>query len=574
MWLQRWLMCPPYNAIASSTLLGRDADRIVQPCQQVCCWMSFGLVATFGSHLPYGSTTTGPSGTASSGATTPPSPSDGTVAYVRVSTTSEEQETSIRRQLAYVSSRAELVLQEQASGTSTDRPEYRRLLHLITTGQVQRVLAARDDRLNRGAAEMQHLFHLCQLHGVELELFEDSVWQGLAEADPLAREELLRERSLASERESRTISTRLRRHYLTAEQRGLTLIRKAPLAYRVVDGQLQPDHRPVGRDARGDLVSEWQCGEKLLQLVMAHQTIRGARNAFRDWLLELEPVNEKRHSQLLTFSATAVGDWLRDPTVRGARKGRVHERRYNPDTRKIEHHRTDAVELIWGQHPALISHEQFDLLEAMRQRNQIRSFARTTTEEWIPLHTILRCQGCGSRFNITRSGKGHRTYYCSKRHRGGSKDCPNAGINHHQLKQLLAGTLPALAFELADLEGGRKPQGGAGKTAQLEARLKRYQLALADDPGDEGLQQLIVKVEGELSRLHAEAAAAQERSGHVLNRLLSMGSRQYWEEQLQDPGAGHRQVLELVEWMTVWNRDVDEVKLVGIEKPYWLGENA
>lgn len=528
-------------------------------------------VATTSSQLRSGPTTTGPSSTASCGATTIPSSSDRLLlGYARTSTDSDDQATSLERQVQVLqASGCTLVLQETGSATSADRPQYQQLLTLVEAGLVAEVRMLRDDRGNRNQAEALHLLRLCQLKGTALVFLEDSLWQTVA-ADPLAAEEVFHDRSQAAAAESRKISSRLKRSYATAERNGLSTVRKAPLGYMVRSSVVMPDHRPVGQ-INGEMVSEWQAARRLVELVMESGALRTGRNSWNAWLRSMEPIEgSKRLEQLVRFSAAAAGHWLRDPTIRGGRKGRVYRQEYNPVERQMEWVENAVVEVVWGQHEALLSSEEWQRIEQQRAVNRSsRSFARRADQQWHPIHQLLRCEHCGCNWTRVTSGKGHVTYYCCTRQRN-KAECPSAGINHKELIRQWCEVLPHLAGQLVQ-SVGPAPR-ASGEISRLQQRVRRYEALLLEDPADVVLQSGKAAAVEELKRLEHEAAEAERQHSGTLEDYLRMSGPGYWEELLKDSVKGHQELVKWVEWARVLRGELVEVKVRGIEESWWVPE--
>lgn len=526
-------------------------------------------VPTTSSRRRSGATTTGASATASSGATTAPSASERLLlGYARTSTDHDDQATSLQRQVQVLqSSGCTLVLQETGSATSADRPEYQQLLSLVEAGLVAEVRMLRDDRGNRNQAEALHLLRLCQLKNTALVFLEDSLWQTVS-ADPLAAEEVFHDRAQAAAAESRKISSRLKRSYATAERNGLSTVRKAPLGYMVRNSVVMPDHRPIGR-VGAEMVSEWEAARRLVDAVIRDGALRTGRNNWHLWLSSLEPIEgSKRLEQLLRFSAAAAGHWLNDPTIRGGRKGRVYRQEYNPNTRAMEWVENDVVEVVWGQHEALLSVEEHQQIEQLRAVNRgSRTFARRTDRQWHPIHQLLRCEHCGSNWTKVSSGKGHVTYYCCKRQRN-KTECSAPGINHKLLIDQWCKVLSEMAHDLVRSVGpAPRPSGEIGK---LRQRLARYEALLADDPEDEAMKVARAKASEDLKRLEHEAREATSRHAGTLEQALQMSDPDHWKSILQDPVEGHQELVRWVEWAKVLKGEISEVKIRGLDQSYWV----
>ena len=99
------------------------------------------------------------------------------LAYVRITTATEETQTSMDLQTAESVNLAREtdhvidpsdVLYEVASGLSLDRPQLNRMLLMVATGQFDAVFAYSPDRLSRDLVDLQVLMREFASHGVEL----------------------------------------------------------------------------------------------------------------------------------------------------------------------------------------------------------------------------------------------------------------------------------------------------------------------------------------------------------------------------------------------------------------------
>lgn len=92
------------------------------------------------------------------------------VAYGRVSSTKQADIGALERQeqRLLAEAQADLVLLDVGSGKTTARPNYQRLLALIEQGEVEQVLVADQDRLNRNLAADLQLWQLCSTYGTRI----------------------------------------------------------------------------------------------------------------------------------------------------------------------------------------------------------------------------------------------------------------------------------------------------------------------------------------------------------------------------------------------------------------------
>ena len=462
---------------------------------------------------------------------------------------------------------AELVLQEKGSGTNADRPEYQRLLKLIQDGSVAQVLAVRDDRLNRDQPEALHLLRLCRQHNTNLHLLEDSLWMATA-ADQLAQEEVWVDRSAAAAAESRRISSRLKRSYATAEKQGLTTVRKAPLGYRVEASQLHANHNAIGTTPEGEMVTEWQAARKVVELILQEGSLRGGRNAWREWLTTLLPVgNGKRHEQLQRMHAASLGFWCDDPTIRGGRKSRSYRQEYNAETRKYEWVKNDVVEVVWGQHEELITADELRRIKAIRKQNTNKAFQHASTRnDRVNIHRVFKCGHCGKNYTRVQSSKTSAHYYCCARQRDKAQ-CNAPGVTHKRLVQQLCTILPLCAGRLVESIGPAISH--ESEISKLSSELQAIE-AVLKTISNKAMQLEQQRLQEEIKRLKHEQQQAKAQSAVELEQYLEMKHPGYWYTVFSDQIKGHQQFLQLVEGLTITNGQVVEIKLFDLD-PIWVG---
>ena len=92
------------------------------------------------------------------------------IAYGRVSTQRQADQGALERQERQLLEgvTADEILMDVGSGKTTARPAYQRLLDLIGSGQVDRVLIKEQDRLNRNLKADLELWELCQANGTKI----------------------------------------------------------------------------------------------------------------------------------------------------------------------------------------------------------------------------------------------------------------------------------------------------------------------------------------------------------------------------------------------------------------------
>ena len=202
------------------------------------------------------------------------------VAYIRVSTSSGEQLAALETQRSRMRAlEPSLLLEDVESGLNPERHQYGQLKHLISTGQVEEVLATRLDRLGRDATESDAFIRLCDQHGVVCRCLDDGV------VTMVTPEDLLMTRLKGSLSEGESMKIRARVNNALAEGRLMGKpMRKPCWGYRLSADrrrmEIDPVEGPVAQAFIAHLkICGWQINTALLsfQGPLAIKTRMGVR---------------------------------------------------------------------------------------------------------------------------------------------------------------------------------------------------------------------------------------------------------------------------------------------------------
>jgi DNA invertase Pin-like site-specific DNA recombinase len=292
------------------------------------------------------------------------------IAYGRVSTASGEQLSALETQLSWLQNQAcDLVLSDVESGRNVDRPDYQRMRALIEAGRVSEVVATRLDRLGRLASECDAFIELCDRSQTAVTTRDDGRLSMATPEDLL----LTRLKSSLAQGESMKISERIRKAREQGKRDGRPM-KKPCFGYRLSRDrkklELDPEQAPVAR-------------ELLARLKHHGWRMQPALNEFRGSI----PLNSVR----------AIRSWLLNPTIRGAI---AYE--------QVKNH--EFKEVLWDQHEALLSHEDFAEMQAVIDRNR-RLWGRHGSKMLRALTSICVCAECGKRMNYI-PGRTHLSLRC------------------------------------------------------------------------------------------------------------------------------------------------------------------
>jgi DNA invertase Pin-like site-specific DNA recombinase len=378
------------------------------------------------------------------------------VAYGRVSTASGEQLSALETQLAWLRNQAcDLVLSDVESGRNVERPDYQRLRSLIEAGQVAEVVALRLDRLGRLASECDAFVELCDRQQTAVTTRDDG---RLTMATP---EDLLLTRLKASlaQGESMKISQRVRKAREQGKRDGKPMKRPC-FGYQLSSDrkslEVHPEQGPIARELIAALkASGWR----------------------------MQPVLEVFQGRIPLNSVRALRSWLLNPTIRGALAyGQLKNHQFS--------------EVLWGQHEALLSHDDFAAMQVVIERNRLL-WGRHGVRQLRALTGLCVCSECGNRLAYI-PGRTHpslrcRGDVCSQRYKGVREDA------------ILFYATEALAAQAAEQLAAM-----AEATEPAEAATLRAQIAALEKQSDPDLEEVITKKRSRLKALLHQPQGSQE----------------------------------------------------------------
>ena len=284
-----------------------------------------------------------------------------TIGYARVST--DDQAGSLPAQVKRLSEAGcAQVLTDIETGRSSDRDGLLELMAMVRAGQVSELLITRVDRLGRDAAYTDALLAQCEANGVSVRALDGG---DIETATPQGFLMARLQTSLA-EMESRMLSLRLRRQFAVYRAEGRHLRKRKPFGYQGgADHRLHPHPE------------HWPQALRVIEELRRIGSFAGVAHTLPQWC-EWKP------------AAVSLQAWFCNPVIRG----------------HICHHRDRSTgkgwnqrweEILYDQHPALISEADWRELAAMlrRPRNRFRGGANNNTETQHGLTGLLHCASCG-----------------------------------------------------------------------------------------------------------------------------------------------------------------------------------
>jgi DNA invertase Pin-like site-specific DNA recombinase len=281
------------------------------------------------------------------------------IGYARVS--KDDQADSLPAQVSRLEAAGcSRVITDIETGRSTDRDGLLEVMAMVQAGQVTQLLVTRVDRLGRDAAYTDALLAQCEQHGVTVRALDGGAIETATPQGFL----MARLQTGLAEMESRMLSLRLRRQFAVYRAEGRHLRRRKPFGYQAGPGhrlQPHPEQWPQALRVLADL-------KRLGSFAAVSRTLPG----WCSW----------------TPAATSLQAWFVNPVIRGhighhldKKSGKGWNQRWG--------------EILYDQHPALISEQDWRELADLLRRPTNRFRNSSSTEVAHALTGLLRCRSCG-----------------------------------------------------------------------------------------------------------------------------------------------------------------------------------
>ncbi len=351
------------------------------------------------------------------------------------------------------------IYEEVVSGESLfARPQMLRLMEAVSAGKYEAVLCMDMQRLGRGGMYDQGFILDTFKASETLIVTPERLYDLTKEMDEQAAEM----ETFLSRGEYRMITKRLRRGTLQSVQNGAYMA-NPPFGYRKIR---------AGRLSTLEIVpEEAECVRQIFQMYADGNgctRIEQAVNAMGYHGRRGSRFN-RNTIRLILDNPVYIGKirWNKTSTVK---VGIGAER-----TKKVVYNQADKIQIINGHHPAIISQELWDAVQARRKS---RYFYVDNKHVASPLAGMVHCAKCGRLMNMQGKNKGVPYLLCP------TKGC-TAGAKFEYVEQAVLRQLEEMAKGL-EIEISK---GAAPDTSNLESIRER-------------LEDQLVKMDGRRSRLY------------------------------------------------------------------------
>jgi DNA invertase Pin-like site-specific DNA recombinase len=398
------------------------------------------------------------------------------IGYARVS--KDDQADTLPAQVSRLKSAGcSRVITDIETGRSTDRDGLLEVMAMVQAGQVSELLVTRVDRLGRDAAYTDALLAQCEQQGVSVRALDGGVIETATPQGFL----MARLQTGLAEMESRMLSLRLRRQFAVYRAEGRHLRRRKPFGYQAGPGhrlQPHPEQWPQALRVLRDL-------RRLGSFAAVSRTLPG----WCSW----------------TPAATSLQAWFVNPVIRGhighhldKKSGKGWNQRWG--------------EVLYDQHPALISEQDWRELADLLRRPTNRFRNSSSTEVAHALTGLLRCRSCG---HLLRRNTSNGVAWWRCRHR---LCTARGGAREDRILPVVIDACVAEAGRLAQLLA--EPQAQDPAVAAMADELELMERMAARNPEN---------------RAMAAAVAEQRQRIEALRRVEQSAVDPELYEKLRDP---------------------------------------
>lgn len=450
------------------------------------------------------------------------------VGYARVSSREQaENSHALEQQISRLKQcNCTEILCDVDSGRDDDRAEFNRLISLIRSNSINRVVVTRLDRLTRSLPTLRKMLDLFQQTGVDLVALDDAIDMSTA-----AGKFHLNMLGALAEMESDRLAERIRhgKEHFRRQRRAS----HPPFAYRVEDFKFVPDDRPFICTLADQ--KEWTRAEVGRWTALKYIEVKGLKKALKSFT---------EYFGYREWWDCALRNWLKSPVIRGHVV-------YYPKSKNPEIH--------YNTHEALITAEEGSEIEAILAENREKGrFAFTSR---YPYSGLVRCAECGGGMIVNSGSKGRIQYYTCCNHKYGickSKKGTKTEYIEAAVIDALTQASERIANEvLSSIDLETKPEESL-ELKDLKRQLRALEAIGFNPVIEEAKQKLLLQIQA-LEYTSTNQVSCSVPDG-IRQLLIDEGSKpEFW---LNLPLDYKRQLMKaLVDRVVVLNGAVCEVRL-------------
>ena len=318
------------------------------------------------------------------------------------------------------------------SGRNPDREQYRRLVELCRAGEVDTVIVYMLDRIGRDEAEYFILMRQFKAWGVRLL----SVMEPWLNDNPFAAGMSM----LGAAQESQKISMRVKPAQLRKLEAGLH-VGRTPLGYDTfLATKLAKDGRPInGYDLKPNA---------------EQRVVSWLFDTYAEGELGLGPLSIRAKAEGLAWKGIAKSNLSRllsNPVYLGYKTWSRHRKVADEDGHQSVVKQPKSEWFVGDEvtHPALVSQETFDRVQAILARNRVQGCPRPPRPRQM-LVGLAWCT-CGARISVN-SAHGYSSYGCSRRRELGKQACSEPYVMAHKVDAVVKAVVDGALVRLENPE--------------------------------------------------------------------------------------------------------------------------
>lgn len=357
-------------------------------------------------------------------------------AYARVSSGKDAMLHSLSAQITYYQNLitshdgwlfAGVYADEALTGTKDNRDEFQRLIQDCKDGKIDLIIVKSISRFARNIVTMLETVRM--LKGISVDVFFEE--QNLHSISPEGEMVLTFLASFAQE-ESRSVSENMKWRIKHSFEEGILWGSKDQLGYRIVDKKmvLVPEEAEIVK-----MIYQLYIGGLGFHSIAMHMNAQGFTS------LGGKPFQKSTIDHILK-NYNYTGDLILQKTYR--------EDYLTKRKRKNKGERTQY--LVEEDHDAIISKDDFMLVQALRIERSKRFKTKQTPNERYPFTSLIRCGVCGKRYR-RKQAKVRWLWTCATFNTSGKEHCNSKSIPEETLIEI---TKVVLGVEEVTIENVEK----------------------------------------------------------------------------------------------------------------------
>lgn len=378
-----------------------------------------------------------------------------------------------------------LVFQDRGfSGKNINRPDFQRLMGLVESGQIRKIIVYRLDRFSRSIADFGQVWDKLEKHQVEFQ----SVTENFDTSSPMGRA-MLNIVLVFAQLERETIAERVKDNYLHRFSLGAWPGGPAPYGFsltkitdetgRLVSALRENEHEQTVRWIFG-LYAQEENSLRGIARILNEKGIHGPKRESWDNVT----LSRILHSPLYVKATEDVYWWYLAKGMRCRQEASAFDGSHacnvigKRDRSKGKYRELNQQQFCLTNHAGFIDPELWLICQVKLEKNAQVAPSTSGKHSW--LTGLLKCKRCGYAVKINRDSRTGRYYLiCSGRTNMGSCE-QKIRVDLRELEDNVGQQICRLIGECPPEDVTPVEDGQAEETRQIEERIDRLVNALAE----------------------------------------------------------------------------------------------